>query len=265
MAGPIPGLAVIRRYQRAWLPRDLLAGVTVAAYLVPQVMAYAEVAGLPPATGLWAALPALVLYPLLGSSASLSMGPESTTALMTAVAIGPLAAGNSARYAQLAASLALLTGLLAAAAWLLRLGFLADLLSRPVLVGYLAGVGLIMIADQLGRVTGVPVTGELFAAQLSSFAGGLGSARPGTMRAGGRGTDLLVRGALALAPCAGPAAGHRAGHGGRGRIRAERPRAQRGRPDPGRAAGTGAARCSSRCLAAVAAAGVQRAGRGLQR
>ncbi len=177
----LPGLAVLRRYQRAWLPRDLLAGVTVAAYLVPQVMAYAQVAGLHPAAGLWAALPALVLYPLLGSSASLSMGPESTTALMTAVAIGPLAAGNPARYAQLAASLALLTGLAAAAAWLLRLGFLADLLSRPVLVGYLAGVGLIMIADQLGRVTGVPVTGDLFAAQLSSFAGGLGSARPGTM------------------------------------------------------------------------------------
>ncbi len=179
--GLLPGLAVLRHYQRAWLPRDLLAGLTVAAYLVPQVMAYAEVAGLNPAAGLWAALPALVLYPLLGSSASLSMGPESTTALMTAVAIGPLVVGNPARYAQLAATLALLTGLVAAAAWLLRLGFLADLLSRPVLVGYLAGVGLIMIADQLSRVTGVPVTGELFATQLSSFAGGLGSARPDTM------------------------------------------------------------------------------------
>jgi sulfate permease, SulP family len=177
----LPGLAVLRRYQRAWLPRDLLAGVTVAAYLVPQVMAYAEVAGLPPATGLWAVLPALVLYPLLGSSASLSMGPESTTALMTAVAIGPLAAGSPARYAHLAASLALLTGLLAVAAWLVRLGFLADLLSRPVLVGYLSGVGLIMIADQLGRVTGVPVTGELFFAQLSSFARHLGTARPATI------------------------------------------------------------------------------------
>jgi len=177
----LPGLAVLRRYQRAWLPRDLLAGVTVAAYLVPQVMAYAQVAGLHPAVGLWAALPALVLYPLLGSSASLSMGPESTTALMTAVAIGPLAAGSPVRYAQLAASLALLTGLLAAAAWLLRLGFLADLLSRPVLVGYLAGVGLIMIADQLSRVTGVPVTGQLFFAQLSSFVHHLGAAQPATI------------------------------------------------------------------------------------
>ena len=177
----LPGLATVRGYRRGWLPGDLLAGVTVAAYLVPQVMAYAQVAGLPPVAGLWAALPALVVYALLGSSPSLSMGPESTTALMTAVALGSLAAGNPARYAQLAASLALLAGLLAAGAWLLRLGFAADLLSRPVLVGYLAGVGLIMIADQLGRVTGVPATGELFATQLSSFAGGLGAARPATM------------------------------------------------------------------------------------
>ena len=88
---------------------------------------------------------------MLGSSRLVSLGPESTTALMTAVAIGPLAAGNPARYAALAAMLALLVGLLAVVAWLARLGFIADLLSRPVLVGYLAGVALIMIAGQLGR------------------------------------------------------------------------------------------------------------------
>jgi len=166
----------MRRYQRAWLRGDLLAGVTVAAYLIPQVMAYAQVAGLHPVAGLWAALPALVVYPLLGSSRSLSMGPESTTALMTAVAIGPLAAGNPVRYAQLAASLALLTGLLTLAAAALRLGFVADLLSRPVLVGYLAGVGLLMIASQLGRVTGEPVTGRTFFGQVVSFASHLGQA-----------------------------------------------------------------------------------------
>jgi sulfate permease, SulP family len=168
----------VRRYQRAWLRGDLLAGVTVAAYLIPQVMAYAQVAGLHPVVGLWAALPALVVYPLLGSSRSLSMGPESTTALMTAVAIGPLAAGNPVRYAQLAASLALLAGLLTLAAAALRLGFVADLLSRPVLVGYLAGVGLLMIASQLGRVTGEPVTGRTFLSQVVSFAGHLSQASP---------------------------------------------------------------------------------------
>ena len=111
MVGAFAGL---RGYQRAWWQGDLLAGITVAAFLVPQVMAYAQVAGVPPVAGLWAALPALVVYAALGSSRSLSMGPESTTALMTAVAIGPLAAGNPVRYAGLAASLALLVGVLSA-------------------------------------------------------------------------------------------------------------------------------------------------------
>jgi sulfate permease, SulP family len=171
----------MRGYQRAWLRGDLIAGVTVASYLVPQVMAYATVAGVRPVAGLWAALPALVVYALLGSSRSLSMGPEATTALMTAIAVGPLAAGNSARYAELAATLALLVGLMGVVAWLLRLGFVADLLSRPVLVGYMAGVALIMIADQLSRVTGVPVSGERFFGQLDSFVRGIGSAQPATL------------------------------------------------------------------------------------
>jgi high affinity sulfate transporter 1 len=171
----------LRGYQLAWLRGDLLAGITVAAFLVPQVMAYAQVAGVPPVAGLWAALPAVVIYAALGSSRSLSMGPESTTALMTAVAIGPLAAGSPARYAGLAASLALLVGVLSVCAGLARLGFVADLLSRPVLVGYLAGVGLIMIVGQLGRVTGVQVSGSSVAAELASFAHGFGTWQPGTV------------------------------------------------------------------------------------
>ena len=172
---------MLRGYQRSWLRGDLIAGVTVAAYLVPQVMAYATVAGLPPVVGLWAAVPALVIYAMLGSSPALSMGPEATTALMTAIAIGPLAAGDPARYADLATALALLVGLMSVGAWLLRLGFVADLLSRPVLVGYMAGVALTMIADQLRRVTGVPVTGQAFFAQLDSFARGIGRAQPATV------------------------------------------------------------------------------------
>jgi SulP family sulfate permease len=177
----IPGLVTLRSYRRSWLRGDLLAGVTVAAYLIPQVMAYATVAGLPPVTGLWAALPAMVVYAVLGSSSSLSMGPEATTALMTAVAIGPLAAGHPARYAELSVTLALVVGVMSVAAWLLRLGFVADLLSRPVLVGYLAGVALIMIADQLQRVTGVPVTGQEFFRQVDSFAHGITHVQPVTV------------------------------------------------------------------------------------
>ncbi|MEU6549180.1 sulfate permease [Streptomyces sp. NPDC046915] len=176
-----PGIAILAGYRRAWLHGDLLAGVTVAAYLVPQVMAYAAVAGLPPVTGLWAILPALALYAPLGSSRLLSVGPESTTALMTASVVGPLAAGNAGRYATLAAALAVTVGLLCLVAWVARLGFLADLLSRPVLTGYLAGVALIMTVDQLPKLTGVPTTGTEFFPQLWSFLRGLPHVHPATL------------------------------------------------------------------------------------
>ena len=166
-----------RGYRRAWLIGDMVAGLTVAAYLIPQVMAYAEVAGLPPVTGLWAIIGPLTLYAVLGSSRLLSVGPESTTALMTAVALMPLAAGDPARYAALAATLALLTGGICLLGRLLRLGFLADLLSRPVLVGYMAGVAVIMMAGQLGKVTGVTVSGDGFLEQSASFVSGLAGVR----------------------------------------------------------------------------------------
>jgi sulfate permease, SulP family len=176
---PLPGLGALLGYRRSWLRGDLLAGLTVAAYLVPQVMAYAVVAGLPPVAGLWAILPALVLYALLGSSRLLSVGPESTTALMTATVVGPLAAGDPARYAVLSATLAIAVGLLCVLAWAARLGFVADLLSRPVLIGYLGGVALIMIVDQLPKLTGVRTTGSAFFPQLWSFLRNLGSTHVG--------------------------------------------------------------------------------------
>ncbi|UXY26270.1 SulP family inorganic anion transporter [Streptomyces sp. HUAS TT20] len=178
---PVPGLAVLLRYRRSWLRGDLLAGATVAAYLVPQVMAYAGVAGLPPVTGLWAILPALALYALFGSSRLLSVGPESTTALMTATVVGPLAAGDSGRYAMLAAALAVTVGLLCVVAWAVRLGFLADLLSRPVLIGYLAGVALIMTVDQLTKLTGIATTGTEFFPQVWSFVTHLSDAHAATV------------------------------------------------------------------------------------
>jgi sulfate permease, SulP family len=176
-----PGLDRLTHYRRAWLGSDLLAGVTVAAYLVPQVMAYAGVARLPPVAGLWAILPALGLYALLGSSRLLSVGPESTTALMTATVVAPLAGSDPDRYAELAAALAVTVGLLCVAAWLLRLGFVADLLSRPVLIGYLAGVALIMMVDQLTKLTGVPTPGSRFFPQLWSFLRHLGEGHGATM------------------------------------------------------------------------------------
>jgi MFS superfamily sulfate permease-like transporter len=176
-----PGLAVLAGYHRSWLRGDLLAGVTVAAYLVPQVMAYAGLAGLPPVAGLWAILPALLLYSLLGSSRLLSVGPESTTALMTATVVAPLAAGAPDRYAELAAGLAVVVGAMFLVAWMARLGFLADLLSRPILVGYLTGVALIIIVDQLPKLTGVRTSGSEFFPQLLSFVRNLGQAHPATV------------------------------------------------------------------------------------
>jgi SulP family sulfate permease len=155
-----PSLAVLLRYRRSWLRGDLVAGVTVAAYMVPQVMAYADVAGLPAVVGLWACVAPLLVYAVLGSSRQLSVGPESTTALMTAAAIGAMGAGDPGRYASLAAALALAVGALCLVGYAGRLGFLADLLSRPVLVGYMAGIAVLMIVSQLGKLSGVDVEGD---------------------------------------------------------------------------------------------------------
>ncbi len=142
---------------------DLLAGLTVAAYLVPQCLAYGELAGLPPVAGLWAMLPAMLLYPLLGSSPQLSVGPETSTALMTAAVVSPLAAGDPQSYAATASLLALLVGLLCALGAALRLGFLADLLSKPILVGYLAGVAVLMVCGQLHALTGTGLRADTVA------------------------------------------------------------------------------------------------------
>ena len=170
----LPGISVLRGYQRGWLRGDLLAGMTVAAYLVPQVMAYAEVAGLPPITGLWAAVAPLVTYAILGSSRQLSVGPESSTALMTATAVGVLVAGDQQNYAGTAAALALAVGAICLICWLARLGFLANLLSHPVLIGYMAGIAGLMIVSQLGKVSGIAVEGDSVLSELRFFVTHLG-------------------------------------------------------------------------------------------
>ena len=168
-----PGLTQFRGYQRAWLRGDVLAGVTVAAYLVPQVMAYATVAGLEPVAGLWAALAPLAVYAVLGSSRQLSVGPESTTSLMTASPLAPIVAGDPARYAALAALLALLVGGICLFGGFIGLGFLANLLSKPVLVGYMTGVAFVMIGSQLGKLTKVKVSGDEFLDYVRSFIAGM--------------------------------------------------------------------------------------------
>jgi len=155
-----PGWRQLAAYRPQWLRADLLAGLTVAAYLIPQCLAYGELAGVDPVRGLWAILPPLLLYALLGSSPQLSVGPESTTAVMTAAAIAPLAGGDPLRAAGLASLLALLVGFSCCLAAWARIGFVADLLSRPILLGYMAGVAMIMISGQLGRICGFELQAE---------------------------------------------------------------------------------------------------------
>ena len=149
---------------------DVFAGISVVAYLVPQVMAYTALVGVPPVVGLWTALVALVVYALVGSSRVLSVGPESTIALMTGTAIAPLAGADAERAVALAAALSLIVGGWCLVGRIARLGVISDLLSQPLLVGYLAGAAALMVVGQLGKMTGTSVEGDNLVAQLRSFA-----------------------------------------------------------------------------------------------
>jgi sulfate permease, SulP family len=180
----VAGLAQLRGYQPAWLRADVLAGITVTAYLVPQCLAYSELAGSSPLTGLWVAAFAMVVYALLGTSRQLSVGPESATAVMVAAAVGPLAAGDPSRYLALSAGLAVLVGLVCLAAWAVRLGFIADLLSQPILLGYMAGVAAIMIVSQLGTLTGIRLGSPGSIGRVTELSGRLGETQPVTLALG---------------------------------------------------------------------------------
>ncbi|HZG37661.1 MAG TPA: SulP family inorganic anion transporter, partial [Nodosilinea sp.] len=147
-------------------------------------MAYGELAGVGPVQGLWAILPPLLLYALLGTSPQLSVGPESSTAVMTAVAVAPIAAAYGTDYAILAALLACAVGVLCLVGYVARLGFLADLLSKPILIGYMTGVAVIMIAGQLSRVSGVPTEAESPVGQLVAFLTHLGQVHGPTLAVG---------------------------------------------------------------------------------
>ncbi|MCX6399297.1 MAG: sulfate permease [Propionibacteriales bacterium] len=157
----------VRGYRRRWLRADLLAGATVTAYLVPQVMAYAELAGLPAVAGIWACLGAMAVYAFVGTSRLLSVGPESTTALMVGVVIGSVPAAR-ADPSNFAATLALVVAGLCVIGYFARVAVVADLLSRPVLVGYMAGIAVLMVVSQLGTLTALTVTGDGLVPEIRS-------------------------------------------------------------------------------------------------
>lgn len=167
----LPGVVVMRDYQRGWLKGDVIAGITVAAYLVPQVMAFASIVGLPAVVGLWAVLAPMAVYFFLGTSRKMSIGPESTTVLMSAAGIGALvgAAGGPEQIAEVAAIMSIAVGLVCLVGYIARLGFLTRLLSRPVLVGYLIGIAVLMIISQLSEMTKIDTEGEQAWQELVSF------------------------------------------------------------------------------------------------
>lgn len=151
----VPPTVWLRGYDRDTLRDDTVAGLTVAFMLVPQAMAYASLAGLPPVAGLYASVVPLVVYALLGTSGQLAVGPVAITALLTASAVAPLADGDPVRYGLLASLLALLAGALQIALGLVRAGALVSFLSHSVIVGFTAGAAALIAASQLSTALGV--------------------------------------------------------------------------------------------------------------
>ena len=162
----MPGIGLVRTYNRNWLKADLVAGVTVFAILVPSCLAYGELAGFEPVIGLYAALVAMIAYALFGSSRQLIVGPDATIAILIALIVAPLALGDSARYAALAAALTILIGLTCLIGGYFKLGFVADFLSKPILTGYITATALIVIVSQLGKIFGIEIVSDDFFAQI---------------------------------------------------------------------------------------------------
>jgi high affinity sulfate transporter 1 len=162
-------VGVLRTYRREWLPRDLTAGLVLSVLLIPQGMAYAELAGLPAITGLYATVMCLVAYAAVGPSPFLVLGPDSALAAMIAAVVLPLAAGSEAQAVALASVLALLVGLVCVAAGVFKLGFVADLLSRPIRVGYLAGLAVTIVVGQLPKLLGFSVDADGLLRELAAI------------------------------------------------------------------------------------------------
>ena len=181
----IPGLRVIRTYERSWLRPDLVAGVVLAAILVPQGMAYAQLAGLPAVTGLYTTIACLAGYAVLGPSRVLVLGPDSSISPLILAAITPLlAGGDEASAITLAGMLAILVGITEIGVGLGKLGFVADLLSKEVQVGYMNGLGITIIVGQLPKLFGFSTNADSFLKEVRVFVEGLGKTHTTTLIVG---------------------------------------------------------------------------------
>jgi SulP family sulfate permease len=180
----VPILNWGRRYSRDRFGRDITAAVIVTIMLIPQSLAYALLAGLPPEVGLYASILPLLGYAIFGSSTSLAVGPVAVVSLMTAAAVGRIASEGTADYASAAIVLALLSGGILALMGLFRLGFIANFLSHPVIAGFITASGLIIATSQLGGLLGIPTHGHAMPELLASIVEHLGQINPYTLAVG---------------------------------------------------------------------------------
>lgn len=171
----VPGVRMLASYRTAWLPKDLVAGLVLTALLVPQGMAYAELAGLPAITGLYTSILCLIGYAIFGPSRILVLGPDSALGPMIAATILPLigANGDPERAVALASTLALLVGAIIVLGGVLRLGFIADLLSKPTMTGYMNGLAITILVGQLPKLFGFSTDVNGFVAEVRAFATGV--------------------------------------------------------------------------------------------
>jgi high affinity sulfate transporter 1 len=192
----LPGVQAARSYRRAWLVRDVVAGVVLTTLLVPQGMAYAELAGVPAVCGLYTSILCLIGYALFGPSRILVLGPDSALGPMIAVTIAPLIAssGDPARAIALASMLAIMVGVILFIAGLARLGFIADLLSKPTIIGYMNGLALTIVVSQLPKLCGFSIDAEGFLAELSGFVDGVadGKVIPAAAALGAAGIAVIL-------------------------------------------------------------------------
>ena len=180
----LPILEWGRTYNGSVLTNDLVAAVIVTIMLIPQSLAYALLAGLPPVVGLYASILPLVAYAIFGTSRTLAVGPVAVVSLMTASAAGAVAAQGSAEYLEAAITLAALSGVMLAVLGILRLGFLANLLSHPVISGFISASGILIATSQLQHILGVSAGGDTWPVMLGALARTVGEINPWTLAIG---------------------------------------------------------------------------------
>ena len=189
----LPMLDWLRAYRQEWLKLDIIAGLTTAAVVIPKAMAYATIAGLPVQVGLYTAFLPMLIYAMFGTSRALSVSTTTTIAILAAAQLGQVVPdGNPASLMSASATLTLLVGAILVLASLLRLGFIANFISEPVLVGFKAGIGLVIVFDQIPKLLGLHFHKGSFFHNLLGLVQGLPETSMATLAVGAVMVALLV-------------------------------------------------------------------------